>query len=100
MTSLKTRKAAIIPKDGLGNAYLTPEYLKALCAEQGLYEQPHLNGKLYLHFKGFKKIQGLGAYVNLKALWLENNGIEAIQGLDHMVHLIMLYLHQNQIQVI
>jgi hypothetical protein len=82
-------------KDGNGEPYLTPEYIKACCLEQGLYEQPHLNEKLYLHFKGFKKIQGLSQYTNLKAIWLESNGIEQIMGLDHMKELRMLYLHQN-----
>lgn len=95
MTSLKSRKAATMAKDGNGEPYLTPEYIKACCLEQGLYEQPHLNEKLYLHFKGFKKIQGLSQYTNLKAIWLESNGIEQIMGLDHMKELRMLYLHQN-----
>ena len=54
-----------------------------------------MNEKLYLHFKGFKKIQGLAEYVNLKAIWLEGNGIESIMGLDKMPELRMLYLHQN-----
>lgn len=100
MTSLKSKKGAVLPKDGHGNTYLTPEYVKALCLETGLYETPHLNEKLYLHFKGFSKIQGLTAYTNLKALWLENNGIESILGLDHMTQLRMLYLQQNLISEI
>jgi hypothetical protein len=85
MTSLKSRKEAIMPKDGHGNSYLSKEYIKAVCIESGLYEQPHLNEKLYLHFRGFKKIQGLDEYVNLKAIWLEANGIESIFGLDKLV---------------
>ena len=100
MTSLKSRKAAAMSKDGNGQPYLTPEFIRACCVEQGLYEQPHLNEKLYLHFKGFKKIQGLKEYINLKALWLESNGIEEIMGLDKMVELRMLYLHQNSISAI
>lgn len=97
MTSLKSLKGAVLPKDGHGKPYLTPEYIRALCLETGCYETPHLNEKLYLHFKGFSKIQGLSAYTNLKALWLENNGIESIMGLDQLVQLRMLYLHQNLI---
>ena len=56
MTSLKSRKPAVMPKDGHGENMLTTEYIKAICSEHGLYEQPHLNEKLYLHFKSFKKI--------------------------------------------
>jgi len=64
---------AVIPKDGNGYNYLSSEYLKELCEENGLYVQPHLNEKLYLHFKSIGKIQGLGPYINLKVIWLENN---------------------------
>lgn len=56
MTSLKTRKTAHMSKNENGHSYLTPEYIKAVCIESGLFETPHLNEKLYLHFKGFAKI--------------------------------------------
>jgi len=91
---------AEIPKDGNGVPYLSSEYLKELCEEKGLYVQPHLNERLYLHFKAIKKIQGLQPYVNLKALWLENNMLSSIQGLDHLKNLTTLYLHHNSIDKI
>jgi dynein assembly factor 1, axonemal len=93
----KPRKPAEVPKDGHGQPYISKEYLRALCAEIGLFETPHVNTKLYLHFKGFKKIQGLDEYCNLQALWLEGNGLEGIRGLDKLTQMTTLYLHQNQI---
>lgn len=53
---------------------LTPQYLKKLCREKGWYSTPHLNDRLYLHFKGIKKIEALDEYNELKCLWLEGNG--------------------------
>lgn len=75
--------------DENGYNVLTPDYIKAVCSENGLFETPHLNTALYLHYKGnykllkiiclgFKKIQHLEAYVNTRSIWLECNGIEVI----------------------
>jgi hypothetical protein len=58
-----------------------------ICEEEGLYEFPDLNSKLYLHFKGFKFIGGLEKFVNLKTLWLENNRIKKIENLQHLTSL-------------
>jgi hypothetical protein len=41
--------------DGEGNTVLTEKYLKQLCKEQGGYQTPELNDKIYLHFKGSQK---------------------------------------------
>ena len=38
---------------------MTPAYIKKLCKENDLYGTPHLNDRLYLHYKGFKCISGL-----------------------------------------
>jgi hypothetical protein len=37
---------------------------------EGLYEYPEMNSKLYLMYKSISKIENLGAYKNLKALYL------------------------------
>lgn len=63
------------------NTLMTLDYLKQLCKEQKSYQTPHLNDILYLHFKGFTKIENLDVYYGLKSLWLEGNGIQIIENL-------------------
>jgi len=64
---------------------ITERFLRELCEENGQFATPHLNDTLYLHYKGildkfdiflgFRKIEGLEKYFNLKSIWLECNGI-------------------------
>ncbi|TPX68576.1 hypothetical protein SpCBS45565_g03066 [Spizellomyces sp. 'palustris'] len=86
--------------DGQGNTRMTAKYIQQLCREQKLYQTPELNDKLYLHFKGFAKIENLEAYTGVKALWLEGNGISTIEGLSALTELRCLYLAQNCIETI
>jgi dynein assembly factor 1 len=46
------------------------------------YRTKELNDKLYLHYKGFRKIEGLEEFTSLKCLYLEGNGFSKIEGLD------------------
>merc|ERR1719498_1059426 len=71
--------------------------LKLSCLEHDGYEGPALNDKLFLHFKGFRKIENLEPYVNVKTLFLESNGLRAIDGLAHLSQMRSLYLQQNVI---
>jgi len=74
---------------------------KFLCSNFKLYYRTHeLNECLYLHFKGFRQIENLDSFVNLKVLYLEGNSIKKIQGLSKLVNLSSLYLHQNLIEKI
>ena len=98
-TQKKTSNVAMA-KDPKGYNVLTEAFVVELCAANGQYENPKLNDSLFLHYKGFKKIQNLEKYTNLKALWLECNGILKIEGLETFTNLRSIYLHQNQIQKI
>ncbi|KAG7388288.1 Peroxisomal membrane signal receptor PTS1 [Phytophthora pseudosyringae] len=74
------------------------ETLRELCLDNDGYETPGLNDSLYAHFRGFQRIEGLEAYYNLKALWLESNGLSKIENLEHLINLRCLYLSKNLIE--
>lgn len=86
---------------------MTLRYLKQLCKEQKVYQTPELNDILYLHFKGFSKLDNLEHYHGLKSLWLEGNGISKLENLGYFMKLIIdalvqlrcLFLQQNCISV-
>ncbi|KAL8433639.1 hypothetical protein Efla_005278 [Eimeria flavescens] len=63
--------------------------------ETGLYAQPLLNEKLYLHGRGFEKIEHLDEYTEVRAIWLQGNGIRRIENLQPLVKLRCLFLQQN-----
>jgi dynein assembly factor 1, axonemal len=77
---------------------MSPAVLKALATTHGGYETAELNDQLYLHFKGFRRIEHLEPYFNLKALWLDSNGIAKIENLGHLSKLRCLYLQNNLIE--
>ena len=84
----------------MSSSKMTGEALIKACVENEGYETPALNDQLYLHFKGFRRIENLEPYTELKALWLESNGIEKLENLDHLSKLRCLYVQQNLIQSI
>ncbi|KAK3907891.1 Dynein assembly factor 1, axonemal [Frankliniella fusca] len=79
---------------------MTKESLRRLCKETKGYLTPHLNDILYLHYKGYTKIENLEEYTGLKCLWLESNGISCIENLEAQRELRSLYLHHNLISTI
>lgn len=79
---------------------MTKDFLKKLCKQDKLYTTPSINDKLYLHYKGFSKIENLDEYTGLKVIWLEGNGLGKICGLEHQPLLRTLYLHENLIEKI
>eukprot|EP01038_Epipyxis_sp_PR26KG_P013350 gene13350-17906_t len=81
--------------DGLPE--MTLDEVRLSCMENNGYETPELNDKLYLHFRGFKKIANLELYTGCKSIWLDSNGFSRIEGLDAMAELRCLYLSKNLI---
>ena len=77
---------------------ITPKLLKEYCKKDGLYSTPHLNDRLYLHYKGFRAVTNLEAYTGLKVLWLEGNGLTAISGLSAQTEMRTLYLQENLLE--
>lgn len=67
------------------------------CLENNGYETPELNEKIYLHFRGFRKIENLDKFVSCKALWLDSNGFSQIENLEPLVELRCLYISKNLI---
>ena len=76
------KKVIEMDKDEDGHNIITSRYLKELCEENGQYATPSLNDTLYLHYKGFQRIENLELYSNIKSIWLECNGITKIENLE------------------
>ena len=49
-----------------GLPIMSKEEIRLSCLENEGYESPELNEKLYLHFRGFKKIENLEEYTGCK----------------------------------
>ncbi|XP_041467104.1 dynein assembly factor 1, axonemal-like [Lytechinus variegatus] len=84
-----------VPEDDDRFPRMTEKALKDICKQHDLYRTPELNDVLYLHYKGYTRIEGLDKYTGLKALYLECNGFRKIENLDNQRELRCLYLQQN-----
>ncbi|TFJ81461.1 hypothetical protein NSK_007183 [Nannochloropsis salina CCMP1776] len=85
--------------DVMGGERMTPEILRQLALNHDGYESPSLNDTLYLHFRGFRRIENLGPYTGLRALWLDSNGLTEIgEGLGGLRQLRCLYLQNNLLE--
>jgi len=95
---IKQKEVKAVPVyDEQGLKIITKKYLKELCEELDLYTTPSLNEKIYLHYKGFSKIDQLDEFINLRALYLDHNCIRRIENLDKLTQLRCLYLQSNLI---
>lgn len=92
---LERQRALVFDASGL--PVMNAAAIKLSCLEHDGYETPHLNEKLYLHFRGYRKIENLEDYANVKTLFLESNGLKKIENISHLTGMRCLYLHQNLI---
>ena len=79
---------------------MTEAFIKECCKKDKLYRTPSVNDKLYLHYKGFRKIENLENYTGLVCLYLEGNGLSEISGLVQQQKMRSLYLQENLIEKI
>jgi len=77
---------------------MTAKAVQAICKETGGYNTKNLNEKLYLHFKGWAKIENLEEFTGARVVWLEGNGLQKIEGLQNLTGLRQIYLQQNCIK--
>ena len=93
--AIERARKDVYDKDGLPE--MSPAAVRLACLEHDGYETPALNTKLFLHFKGFRAVENLEPYTEVRTLFLESNGLSQISGLDGLVKLRSLYLQQNVI---
>ncbi|MDR3582206.1 MAG: leucine-rich repeat protein [Candidatus Pacebacteria bacterium] len=81
---------------------LTVAYIKKHLRENDktYYSTPELNEVLYFQCKGFRKLENLTLFPDLKCLYFQSNGISKIEGLESLTKMKCLYLHENCISKI
>jgi dynein assembly factor 1 len=79
---------------------ITKDFLKKMLRGdiRNYYTTPELNETLYLHYKGFDRIESLEEFTGLRVIYLEGNGFTKIEGLETCVDLRCLYLQENLIK--
>jgi dynein assembly factor 1 len=79
---------------------ITDQFLKHLLSSdrETYFETRSLNKKLFIHFKGFKRLENLEQFTGLKVLYAEGNSLEKIENLENCPELRCLYLQDNQIK--
>merc|ERR1712216_509629 len=79
---------------------MTGEKVQKICKETGGYGTRYLNEKLFLHFKGWPRIENLDDFTGARVIRLEGNGLRKIENLEPCCGLRQMYLQQNCINTI
>lgn len=89
-------------KDENGQLVLTNKFLREMVKKdpRKYFRTPHLNEKLFLHYKGFGYIRNLEQFTDLKCLYIEGNGLRSLKGLEQNIELKSLYAQENCIEEI
>lgn len=90
----------MISSNGCNFPIMSKKEIRNAALEHSGYSTPALNDQLYLHYKGYQKIENLEEYINLKALWLDSNGLQKIENIDHLSSLRCLFLQRNLLSCI
>ena len=62
------------------------------------YRTFELNERLYLHYKGFNRLENMHLFPELKCLYFEGNGLTKMTGLEENKMMRTLNLHENIIK--
>ena len=81
-------------EENLNEKRITKKFLKKHLKSdpQQYYGTPSLNDFLYIHYKGFKKLENLEEFTSLKVLYAEGNCFEVIENLEFCANMRSLYL--------
>lgn len=87
---------------GMGGSEMTKEELrKVIDSDRRMYYRTEeLNDKLYIHYKGWRRLQNLEGFTGLRALYAECNAFSRIEGLQNCGNLRSLFLQENCIKEI
>mmetsp|Transcript_67451 Transcript_67451/g.197249 ORF Transcript_67451/g.197249 Transcript_67451/m.197249 type:complete len:562 (-) Transcript_67451:52-1737(-) len=85
---------------GFGATEMSKEALRKIVDSdrRAYYRTEELNDKLYIHYKGWRQIQGLEGWTGLRALYAECNAFDRIKGLQNCRSLRSLFLQENCIR--
>lgn len=87
-------------KEEDGTPILTNKFLREMIKKEPrkYYRTAYLNDKLYLHYKGFRKIKNLEQFTDLKCLYFEGNGLESLKGLEQNTMIRSLMVQENCVE--
>ena len=72
-----------LEKEEDGSPRMTNRWFRDLFKKEfkKYYRTPHLNEKLFLHYKGWHYMRNLEQFEDLKCLYIEANGLRSLNGL-------------------